>query len=160
MPTSRELKSGDFSFLTPRHRATPPSPPQEKSDDSSSPSNRIPVFTLTSQRKKKKISGVFLRWTKVEPRSSGDFPMLAQRIRKCTQVFWRQIDFWFFWGKKNLLLLGIVQSRTSYYSCCRKFAGNWAFHVLGFLLVNGDPIRQSVIWPWKLRKRLVNSLHH
>ena len=39
---------------------------------------------------------------------------------------------------------------------CRKPA----FHVLGFLLVNGDPIRQSIIWPWKQRNRLVTFLHH
>ena len=71
MPTFGNLKSGDFSSIKPRHRTTtpPPPPPQEKSNDRCSPSNRpqypqidleLPMFTVTSQReKRKKISEVF-----------------------------------------------------------------------------------------------------
>ena len=43
MPTSVDLKSGDFSLITPGHRTALP-PPQEEGDETSSPSpsNRLP----------------------------------------------------------------------------------------------------------------------
>ena len=66
MPTSGDLKSGDFCFITPRYQTTPPHTPQKKGDDTSSPSTRPPcsqidlellMFTLPLQReKRKKIS--------------------------------------------------------------------------------------------------------
>ena len=88
MPTSGDLKSGDpvSNYPTPL--------PQEKGDKTSSPTNQppcpqinleLPMFTLTLQHeRRKKISEVFqgVSSPKVELKSSEDFPMLAQRIRK------------------------------------------------------------------------------
>jgi len=86
MPTSGNLKSGDFSFITTRYQTTVPSPSEEKGDVTSSPSNRPPcpqnrLFSLTL-----KSSEGFLSWPKVELKSSDDFPILAQRIRKVSKV--------------------------------------------------------------------------
>jgi len=62
-PTSEDLKSGDFSFMTPGHRTTPP-PPQQEGDETSSPSNRpscpqieleLPMFTLTTGKREEDI---------------------------------------------------------------------------------------------------------
>ena len=62
MPTSGDLKSGDFSFTTPRYRTNTPPSPKENGDEASCPSNRPPcpqidlqlvMLTLTLQRGKK-----------------------------------------------------------------------------------------------------------
>ena len=44
MPTSGDLKSGDFSFITPLHRTT--APPQEKSDDPSPHQINLHTFNV------------------------------------------------------------------------------------------------------------------
>ena len=98
MPTSGDLKSGDFPFITPWYRTTWPPPPRKRRWDllhiksTSLPPNRLRAcnVTLTLQReKRKKISEVFGRlptltqsWTEVFE----DFLMLAQTIRKVSKV--------------------------------------------------------------------------
>ena len=78
------------------------------------------------------LQKIFRCW----PRELGTF-------LKFTQVFWRQIDFWFFWDKKNLLPLWILRSRTSYHSGSENSQETGC--LCPGLLANGDSIRQSVI---------------
>ena len=94
MPTSGELKSEDFSFITPWYQTTPPHSPRRRGwellpikSTSMSP-NRLRacnVHRSPQQEKRKKISEVFRRL----PNSTQSWPevfMMAQTIRKVSKV--------------------------------------------------------------------------
>ena len=92
----------------------------------------LPMFTLTLQwEKRRKISKVFRG---IDPKLNRSLSKIFQcwprelgTFLKFTQVFWRQIDFYFFWEKKNQPPLWILQSSRSYHSGSRKFTRNRAF---------------------------------
>ena len=127
MPTSGELKSGDFCFITPRYRTTTPPKKKEMRPPPHQINLHAPKSTLRcspqpySGKKRRRFlrsSEDFLSWAKVELKSYEDFPMLAQRIGNVSLVHQSILKtngfliYW--WGSNQTVCYIAVKTKNAF----------------------------------------------